>query len=344
MLELPRTLRVLAIGTIAGFGTAFFGLPLPWLIGSLVITAALSLSGLNVSTPPLIRQSGQLIAAIAIGLGFSSQVMAMLSDYVYLIIFSALASVALGIVAAWLVSKMSEIPFETAYFSSMPGGVAEMSVLAQRFGGDSALVATAQSIRIIIVVLSIPIVLDVIMAADIVGNPSDPTTFKPWLKVVPLLILGGGLGLALSKMGVMNAFFLAGLAVGATVAIAELSSGVIPAQAVNAAQVLIGCALGGRIDPRLLTQLRAFLPITTACTLALILFNAAIAVVLHYQSDLPVSVLLLATAPGGVAEMSITAKAFMLAAPLVTAFHLTRIILIVVFSAPLYRACARVLS
>jgi uncharacterized protein len=45
----------------------------------------------------------------------------------------------------------------------------------------------------------------------------------------------------------------------------------------------------------------------------------------------------LATAPGGIAEMSITAKVLRLGVPIVTAFHVTRMILLVTLTAPLYR-------
>ena len=48
----------------------------------------------------------------------------------------------------------------------------------------------------------------------------------------------------------------------------------------------------------------------------------------------------LATAPGGVAEMSITAKVLQLGVPVVTAFHVTRMVMLVSTTGLLYRLAA----
>src|SRR5207253_3673394 len=46
--------------------------------------------------------------------------------------------------------------------------------------------------------------------------------------------------------------------------------------------------------------------------------------------------LVLATAPGGIAEMAVTAKVLELGVPLVTAFHVTRLVLLLTCTAPLF--------
>ena len=48
----------------------------------------------------------------------------------------------------------------------------------------------------------------------------------------------------------------------------------------------------------------------------------------------------LATAPGGVAEMAITAKVLQLGVPVVTAFHVTRMVMLVSTTGLLYRLAA----
>jgi uncharacterized membrane protein AbrB (regulator of aidB expression) len=46
---------------------------------------------------------------------------------------------------------------------------------------------------------------------------------------------------------------------------------------------------------------------------------------------------ILATAPGGIAEMSLTAKTLQLGVPVVTAFHVTRLVTLVLTIGPLFR-------
>jgi uncharacterized membrane protein AbrB (regulator of aidB expression) len=54
-------------------------------------------------------------------------------------------------------------------------------------------------------------------------------------------------------------------------------------------------------------------------------------------TGLNLGTLILGTAPGGIAEMAITAKVLQLGVPLVTAFQVCRLIAVLLIVAPLYR-------
>jgi uncharacterized membrane protein AbrB (regulator of aidB expression) len=56
----------------------------------------------------------------------------------------------------------------------------------------------------------------------------------------------------------------------------------------------------------------------------------------------PVSTMVLAVAPGGMAEMCITAKVLQLGVPLITAAHVTRVIIVVTTTGPTFRLAKRV--
>ncbi len=55
----------------------------------------------------------------------------------------------------------------------------------------------------------------------------------------------------------------------------------------------------------------------------------------------PISTMVLATAPGGMAEMCVTAKVLQLGVPLVTAAHVARVIILVTTTAPAFRVAKR---
>jgi uncharacterized membrane protein AbrB (regulator of aidB expression) len=69
----------------------------------------------------------------------------------------------------------------------------------------------------------------------------------------------------------------------------------------------------------------------------------AFALLLAQISLVPLPSLVLATAPGGIAEMCITAKVLQLGVPLVTAAHVTRVVVLVTTTAPLFRVMRRAL-
>ena len=75
----------------------------------------------------------------------------------------------------------------------------------------------------------------------------------------------------------------------------------------------------------------------TLLTLGLIALCAGFAWLLWQCMDLDYTSLLLATAPGGIVEMSITAKIFALSVPVVTSFQVTRLIAVLLVTEPLHR-------
>jgi uncharacterized protein len=68
-----------------------------------------------------------------------------------------------------------------------------------------------------------------------------------------------------------------------------------------------------------------------------IAYSGAFAAALGWGCGVPVASLILATAPGGIAEMCITAKVLEVGVPLVTAAHVTRVVVLINATAPGYR-------
>ena len=149
----------LGIAGIAGFIAARFNVPLPWMIGPLVVIASLSALGFRVAVPFASRQTGQIVLGTAIGLHFTPEVAAFVGRYTLYICAAALVSILLGAALSLLFARTGSINRRTACFASMPGGVAEMAVLAERYGAETGLVALAQSIRVMFVVIVIPFAL-----------------------------------------------------------------------------------------------------------------------------------------------------------------------------------------
>jgi uncharacterized membrane protein AbrB (regulator of aidB expression) len=65
---------------------------------------------------------------------------------------------------------------------------------------------------------------------------------------------------------------------------------------------------------------------------------------LGWAFDLPVATMILASSPGGLAEMTITAQALQVSVPLVVAFHLFRVVGVNVGTQYIYPLAARLLK
>jgi membrane AbrB-like protein len=210
-----------------------------------------------------------------------------------------------------------------------------MAVLGERFGARVDRVAAAQSLRILIVVAIIP------AAYAILGlHGADPfvqgaKTFDPagFAGLMAATLVGG---LVFQHVRLANAFVLGSLAVAIPLTAAQVDLSAMPQVVSNAGQCLLGCALGSRFQQDFLHGARRFVGAVVVSVLAAILLSAMFGIGLAYAAGLHPATLVLGTAPGGIAEMCITAKVLQLGVPLVTAFHVARVVVILLTTVPLF--------
>jgi membrane AbrB-like protein len=105
----------------------------------------------------------------------------------------------------------------------------------------------------------------------------------------------------------------------------------------NAAQLLIGVSLGVRFTPNFVHTAPKWLGSVALGTLGLIGMCIVLALALAWGTGLHPATLVLGTAPGGIAEMAITAKVLQLGAPVVTAFQVCRLMTVLVMVGPMFR-------
>ncbi len=326
----------LALGAAGGLALDLLHVPLAWLLGSLGAVAAAGLLGFELAVPPGGRQLGQLLLGAAIGLTFTPAVAEAVAGYAPVMVIGALLSILYGVVAAYSLRRTAGVDDATAFFASVPGGVAEMSILAERHGGHSAPVSLAQSLRILCVVITIPPAITVLGLGGV--DPFEPSTlgFDP-LGFGALVTLAVAAGALLAWQRVPNAWLLGPMAVAVLVTVTESDLSSMPNPLLNLSQVLIGATLGLRYRRDRLLALRRFLAPAVLSTLVLVGLNVATGAAIGLAVGLPVATMALAVSPGGMAEMSITARILHLGVPIVAAFHVVRIFLVIGFSELVFR-------
>ncbi len=329
---------LLAVLLCAGAGAAFawMRLPLPWMIGPLVAMAVCNFAGAELRAPRGGRALGQIVIGTALGLYFTPAVGREVLAHWQLLVLAAVVAVLLGALGGWILSRAGGVDSTTAFFASVPGGAAEMTLLGERFRARPDRVALAQSLRVLVVVIVVPFALTYSGAH---GSDSFAPVQAPlrWQGLAVLLGIGTAAALALDRTRMPNAFMFGPLAatIALTVTDVELSS--LPTPMTNAAQVLLGCALGARFERRSLESAPRYVAGVLASVLACIAAAALVAAGAAFASELPAATLILAMAPGGIAEMCITAKVLQLGVPLVTAAHVARVFVLIAGTGPGYR-------
>lgn len=329
-------LGALAACTVGGAIAAALHIPLPWMVGPLFAMAGLKVAGVNLVAPRLAREGGQLIIATALGLYFTPLVARETLGQWWILLLAAAFSTALGYGGGWFLWRFGGADRTTALFASVPGGATEMAVLGERFGGKPDRIAVAQSLRILLVVVIIPALLTLSGAqgADAFTPAEKAWSYEGLARQFACAVVGGVL---FQWLRVGNAWMLGPLAVTIALTAAGIGFSAIPPPLSAAGQVLLGCALGSRFEREFLRSAPRFVVVVVLSVVLGIATAAIFGALLAWLVDLPVPTMVLATAPGGIAEMAITAKVLQLGVPLVTAAHVVRVIILVTTSAPLFR-------
>ncbi|MCB1356870.1 MAG: AbrB family transcriptional regulator [Maritimibacter sp.] len=329
----PRIHTLLSLSSLyvlaafAGWVFAALGIPLPWMIGPLVLSATLSISGLlKVTVPVKTRPLGQMTIAAQVGLAFTPAALAALLTLAPVMIGTALASAACAGALAMIMARTTGMRPSQAFLSTFPTSPVEAAIMAERHGCDPAPVILAQTTRIAAVVILVPVA---VFALDgwpdrtgiLRGGAFDPLGNG----FLALLAIAGAL--LFRRLRLSNPYFLGPLTFSAAASAIGFHPTAFPGEVLSLAQIVLGTWLGSTFRHELFVNQKRQLFATVASTLILLGLISGVAVAIARLAGQPWEVLVLGAAPGGVTEMALTAKFLGIDLALVTAFQLTRIFL-----------------
>jgi membrane AbrB-like protein len=339
-----RVALTLLLALAAALFCRWLRTPLPWMIGPLLATAVASVLGQPTRSFGPFRNAGQAIIGMALGLYFTPQVTALVASLWWAILLAIAWALGLGWgFGRWLhrrhATQLGGSEREqraTSYFAGAIGGASEMTLLAEREGGRTDLVAAAHSLRLLIVTLVVP------FAFTMAGlHGLDPTLPGPrevhWPGLALLVAASVAGAWLMQRTGRANPWFIGALLVAMGITMAGLELSAMPQWLTNAAQLFIGVSLGVRFSAEFVHTAPRWLASVGLGTLAMIGLCAVAAVLLALGTGLHWATLVLGTSPGGIAEMAITAKVLQLGVPVVTAFQVCRLVAVLVLVEPLYR-------
>lgn len=336
----PHRWRALALGLALSLAGAALCLalhtPLPWMIGPLVFTAAAKMARAPLRASYVGRNAGQWVIGTALGLYFTPEVTRQIVRHGGGIVLGALFAFVLCLIGTALLKRFARVDFRTAFFASAIGGASEMAVLAERYEATVDRVAAAHSLRILLVVLTIPALYAMAGVHGLDPYVPGPKGVQP-LGLIVLIAVTAGAAFVLQSRRLPNPWVIGPM----MIAILLTSNGIVfsalPQWMVNGGQLLIGWSLGDRFTPGFFRAAPRFLGCVAVFTYLAMGLAALFGWGLAAASDIHPATLILGTTPGGIAEMCITAKVLQLGVPVVTAFHVVRMAFVVLVTGPLYR-------
>ena len=338
----PAVLAV-AVAGAGGAVCAALGMPLAWMIGAMLATWVGAISGLTLRIPDLLRTIWIIVLGVLLGSRFTPDMVDQFDRWT--VTLAALVphiavSTAAGMAFLTWAARTSR---PTAFFTAMPGGLSEMILVGTAKGGDPRVIALSHATRLMLVVLVFPVFFTAptIAATGLVdvGPPTAPGWHDP---INALLLTACAVGWPIAKLLRIPAAPLVGsMAASGLAHLFGLVEGEPPVVLVDIAQVVVGASVGCRFVGASAVTVMGIMLRGAGLTVVLFAVTLASAGLLSTATGIRFDSLVLAYAPGGLAEMSLVAISLDLDAAFVALHHAARVFLIVIVAPFAFRLVDR---
>ncbi len=160
-------LMLLAAIPAGWFMAKLLRLPTPALLGPLIVSVGIHISGLTAARPPFeIIAISQIIVGAGIGTRFSGSSLRHAGKTILAAAGSTVLMLVLVVLFAFLATETFGLGAPGLILSLAPGGLTEMSLIALAMGIDTAMVSTMHILRIFTVLFGAPVVFQALRLKD----------------------------------------------------------------------------------------------------------------------------------------------------------------------------------
>jgi membrane AbrB-like protein len=337
-----RFALALLIGSVGGALFAYAHLPLPWMLGAMVACTVAALLKLKVAAPPIIRPPMLMVIGVMMGASFTPQLFVQMGQWwpatLGLLAFLALS----GSTSVWYFQRFGQLDRTTSFFSGMPGGLVEMIERGEEQGGDGRTIALVHTVRILLIVMTLPFVIQWITGISLNRAGGSVSMFDTPLWDELVLLCCGLAGMALGHVLRLPAKYLLGpMLASAVVHMAGWTELRPPFEIINFAQLILGVVIGCRFVGTSTSMVLRILKLSLGSTVILLFWTFLFSVLIGRWIGIEPVTVVLAFAPGGLAEMSLIALALHAEVAFVSLHHIIRLMLVMLFAAPIFNLLNR---
>ncbi|WP_417578940.1 AbrB family transcriptional regulator [Nitrincola sp.] len=324
-----KTLYTLLLGTLGGWAAWWLGLPLPWMLGPLMLVSLLALKGIKVQVN---RQANRFFLGVLgfwLGTRFESGLLKELITWYPSVLLMMLSVMLTLLLNTWMFKRLAGLDTVTSVFSSLPGTMNAVVIQGDLLGGDARWIAIAQTLRITLVVISTSMIFYFMPGQTLASPTVEASNWLDllWIGLVPVGWWGA------KQLRLPMAEFLGPLLTSALLSLTVIHIE-LPGWVMIITFVVLGSSIGSRFFG---TCLRALLKVSGYAVLATtlgMLIAALFGLLTWKLTGIPLSHAFLALVPGGVGEMALIATAAGIDPIYVVYIHLIRMFLLIL-STPL---------
>jgi membrane AbrB-like protein len=334
-------LLVLVLAPVGAALAARMGVPGGAFFGALVLTATptLLLGGGPYPLPPILDGAVQILVGLLIGLRASRGFFGRGPRILVAAAALAASALALALTLATGVQTISSLDPTTAFFAAVPGGMAEISLVAHATGSDGAMVAAVHMLRVVLVIAVANALVNKLLSAGKGGSCRAATGVTAPPSCGGSRRRGTGASFAAIGSGTLcglvaaSASIPAGAVVGAAAGAAAVnlrwSSPPPPRRLTRATQALCGGTIGVGLSSDSIGQLASIVPAALVIAASQMALWYSAAVLLRRYAEVDRLTALVASAPGGMGELVAISERRGVDTTVVAVAHLTRLAAII---------------
>ncbi|MGD8189624.1 AbrB family transcriptional regulator [Brevibacillus ginsengisoli] len=343
-------MKIVETFIVAIIGAVVFSLlhiPLAWMLGSITGVMIWHLGvKRELDCPFSFRQVASVLFGYMLGTSFTRETAWDIGRQLPYMAVTTISLVLFSLAMGYLVAKKSGISVASGIFGSVPGGLSQMLVISEEIEeANVSIVSFMQTIRLLAVIFIIPFLTvhglskgAISSAGSAVTSNATSVSLFPWwtyLLYIPVAITGAWGG----KLIRLPAAIITGpLLFTAIIAIVTgIQAPPLPGPLLIVSQLIFGAYIGLTMkvsDFGIFKKIGGF-----TVTSSILLVGAALAIsqVLAYLTGASASTSFLSTAPGGIAEMGVTASIVHADLSMVSSYQLFRMFFIMLFVPPLLK-------
>lgn len=328
-------LNTFVIGLIGALAFLYLGLPLPWLLGTLLACLIAALCGVRMKAIKPLNEAMRTILGVAAGATVTVSFMHTLADMWATLLLIPIMVLAIGLIGVPYFHRMWRYDWATSYYGAMPGGLQDMLVFGEEAGGNVRAMSLIHATRVLVIVGVLPFLLKFVWDADL-SNPPGVAAETLALNQILVMLFCGLVGWQAAKaIGMFGASILGPLILTAIASLLGFLQVRPPAEAVWAAQYFIAITVGVKYVGITGAEIRRdILSGLGFCAILLVLTIIFVQFIFAFDLAPPMEAIL-AFAPGGQAELVVLALIVGADMSFVVAHHVLRIF-IVILGAPIF--------
>lgn len=334
---LLRFIGTIAVASASGLICKRFKIPAGALIGAMFGVLFLNILTEKAYFPMSLRPYFRVLAGVYIGCRVTRKDIRNLDEAIPAAIIMSIGLLVLSLLGGLLISRVTGLDIKTALLSTAPGGVQEMSIIAEDVGADASKVAILQMSRILFVVSFMPFLIGSLSKQTEALYKEQPhrqsknveASKRNNVRLIATILAAAAGGLVLDYFEVP-----AGAMVGSMMVIIVLmmagNAVSVPGWIKTVTQLATGSILGARLGISDLIGLREIAVPAVMLLIVMTSVNLAAGFMVYRFTKLDMSTALYSCAPGGSNDMAILAEEMGCDTPKVIALHVLRICLVVV--------------